>query len=50
MKNHHPERVLFVVGNRHTGKSAQLRSMFLGVRRGTNGEIPSARKPDDSAA
>jgi hypothetical protein len=28
MQRHHLERVLFVVGNRHSGKSTQLRSLF----------------------
>jgi hypothetical protein len=46
MNDRYLERVLFVVGNRHTGKSTQLR-MFLDVRLGRNGQIPTERKPDD---
>jgi hypothetical protein len=34
------ERALFVVGNRNTGKSTQLRSMCLDLRFGYDGEIP----------
>jgi hypothetical protein len=47
MQSHHLERVLFVVGNRHCGKSTQLRSMFKNVRLGTGGGIPKNRKLDD---
>ena len=36
------ERALFVMGDQNTGKSTQLRSMFLDWRLGTSGEIPSA--------
>jgi hypothetical protein len=43
----HLERVLFVVGNRHRGKSTQLRSMFRDVRLGTGGSIPKDRKLAD---
>lgn len=35
------ERALFVVGNRHTGKSTQLRSMCLDTRFGYGGTIPT---------
>jgi hypothetical protein len=47
MNDRYLERALFVVGNRHTGKSTQLRSMILDVRLGSNGRIPTERKPDD---
>ena len=47
MKDHCLERVLFVVGTRHSGKSTQLRSMFRDVRFGTGGIIPKQRKLDD---
>jgi hypothetical protein len=47
MQKHHLERVLFIVGNRHCGKSTQLRSMFRDVRLGTAGRIPIERKLDD---
>lgn len=46
MNDRYLERVLFVVGNRHTGKSTQLRSMFLDVRLGSNGQIPTERKQE----
>ena len=36
------ERVLLVAGAPNTGKSVQLRSMFLDPRLGTDGEIPVA--------
>lgn len=38
------ERVLLVAGAPDTGKSVQLRSMFLDPRLGTGGEIPVARR------
>ena len=38
----HVERALFVMGDQNTGKSTQLRSMFLDWRLGTSGKIPSA--------
>jgi len=47
MNDRYLERALFVVGNRHTDKSTQLRSMFLDVRLGSNGQIPTERKPED---
>jgi hypothetical protein len=47
MQRHHLERVLFVVGNRHCGKSTQLRSMFKDVRLSTAGSIPKDRKLAD---
>ena len=47
MQRHHLERVLFVVGNRHSGKSTQLRSLFQDVRLGTRGSIPKDRKLAD---
>jgi hypothetical protein len=40
----HLERALFVVGEANSGKSKQLRSMFLDVRFGNDGIIPSGRK------
>ena len=36
------ERVLLVAGAQNTGKSVQLRSMFLDPRLGNNGQIPGA--------
>lgn len=42
MSNYHFERAQFVVGERNSGKSTQLRSMFRDVRLGTNGGIPDA--------
>jgi hypothetical protein len=47
MRNHCLERVLFIVGSRHSGKSTQLRSLFRDVRLGTGGTIPRQRKLDD---
>jgi len=38
------ERVLLVAGAPDTGKSVQLRSMFLDPRLGTDGRIPDGRK------
>jgi hypothetical protein len=37
------ERLLLVVGAQNTGKSTQLRSMFLDPRFGTSSQIPLAR-------
>lgn len=37
------ERVLLVAGAQNTGKSVQLRSMFLDPRLGTRGAIPDSR-------
>ena len=37
------ERVLLVAGAPNSGKSVQLRSMFIDPRLGTDGEIPRAR-------
>ena len=36
------ERVLLVAGAQNTGKSVQMRSMFLDPRLGTSGQIPEA--------
>jgi hypothetical protein len=47
MQRHHLERVLFMVGNRHSGKSTQLRSMFRDVRLGLRGSIPKGGKRAD---
>ena len=38
------ERALFVIGNKDTGKSTQLRSMFLDWNLGTKGKVP-IKKP-----
>ena len=38
------ERALFVVGDQNTGKSTQIRSMFLDRRLGMNGNIPDAKR------
>ena len=43
-KNLYLERTLFVVGDQNTGKSVQLRSMFLDQRFGAEGVIPTASK------
>lgn len=37
------ERALFMIGNQNTGKSTQLRSMFLDWRLGSQGKVPTAR-------
>jgi len=37
------ERALFMMGDQDTGKSVQLRSMFLDWRLGTRGQVPQAR-------
>lgn len=44
MKNLKLERVLLVAGAQNTGKSTQLRSMFLDPRFGSNSRIPDARR------
>lgn len=41
------ERVLFVVGPRHAGKSTQLRSVFRDRRLGSGGRIRSERRVDE---
>lgn len=38
------ERFIFVVGEQNTGKSVQLRSMFVDPRLGTDGRPPTSRK------
>jgi hypothetical protein len=38
------ERFLFVVGAPNTGKSTQLRSLFIDPRLGTDGQVPTSRK------
>ena len=42
------ERALFMMGDQDTGKSTQLRSMFLDWRLGTSGQIPSSRNVPNS--
>ena len=42
-KSSHIERALFLMGAQETGKSTQLRSMFLDPRLGTGGQIPVDR-------
>ncbi len=42
------ERVLLVAGAPDTGKSVQLRSMFLDPRLGTDGRIPDGRNLPDT--
>ena len=37
------ERILLIAGAQNTGKSVQLRSMFLDPRFGTGGQVPDAR-------
>ena len=44
------ERALFVIGDQNTGKSTQLRSMFLDWRLGTQGEVPTANKVRETYA
>ena len=44
------ERALFVIGDQNTGKSTQLRSMFLDWRLGTKGEVPTANKVRETYA
>ena len=46
----HIERALFLMGAQNTGKSTQLRSMFLDIRLGTDGEIPVAHNLRNSYA
>lgn len=41
-KQRYVERALFLIGDQNTGKSTQLRSMFLDLRLGYKGQIPSA--------
>ena len=49
MANHrYVERALFLIGDQNTGKSTQLRSMFLDWRLGRNGEVPRDRNLPDS--
>ena len=38
------ERALFVVGDQNTGKSTQLRSMFLDWRLNIQGVVPTTKK------
>ena len=38
------ERALFFIGDKETGKSTQLRSMFKDWRLGTRGRVPTQRK------
>ena len=47
-KPRYVERALFLIGDQNTGKSTQLRSMFLDQRLGKMGHIPSARNLVDS--
>ena len=42
------ERALFLLGDSNTGKSTQLRSMFLDKRLGSGGAIPSSRNLKNS--
>ena len=49
-KPSHIERALFLMGAQNTGKSTQLRSMFLDPRLGTVGEIPVANNLRNSYA
>ena len=44
------ERALFVIGDQNTGKSTQLRSMFLDRRLGTQGEVPITKNVRNSYA
>jgi hypothetical protein len=41
------ERFLFIVGDQNTGKSTQLRSLFVDPRLGTNGRIPNNHNVPD---
>lgn len=43
MNGSHFERALFVLGEQNTGKSTQLRSMFLDWRLGNSGKVPTTR-------
>ena len=42
------ERALFLIGDQNTGKSTQLRSMFLDWRLGERGEVPPTSNLPDS--
>ena len=42
------ERALFLIGNQNTGKSTQLRSMFLDWRLSMQGQIPTSHNLADS--
>lgn len=44
-KSFYLERALFVLGDKNTGKSTQMRSMFLDRRLGKNGVIPTEKNP-----
>lgn len=44
------ERALFMIGDQNTGKSTQLRSMFLDWRLGNQGKIPTARNVQNTYA
>lgn len=43
-KSRYVERALFLIGDPNTGKSTQLRSMFLDWRLGHEGQVPKAPK------
>ncbi len=47
-KNIYFERALFILGDSDSGKSIQLRSMFLDWRLGTTGKIPTTNNIRDS--
>lgn len=40
----HVERAMFMIGDQNTGKSTQLRSMFLDWRLGNQGRVPTANR------
>lgn len=42
-KQRYVERALFLLGDQNTGKSTQLRSMFVDRRFGHDGNVPTAR-------
>jgi hypothetical protein len=44
------ERALFVIGHQNSGKSTQLRSMFLDRRLGTAGAVPTAKNVQNAFA
>jgi len=44
------ERALFMIGDQDTGKSTQLRSLFLDHRLGNRGQVPDARNLPNSFA
>ena len=44
------ERALFMIGDQNTGKSTQLRSMFLDWRLGNQGNVPTARNVQNTYA